>query len=365
MEAPIARDGSGTYNLPEAAFTPSTTIESARVNNNFSDMASALTQSLSKDGQTVPTASQPMGGFKHTNVAAAAALTDYARADQVVASVLDYAADTGTATAYAIAPTPGITAYAVGQRFAFKAGNANSGADPTLAVNGLDDGIIYYPDGTSLGAGDIPANALIEVLVASATPTFHLQTPTNTTAWNAAANAPSPWTTGDVKVTWKTTADTGWVMMNDGSIGDASSAATTRANADTEALFTLLYTNISDTYAPVSGGRGANAAADFAAHKRLTLPKVLGRALAVAGAGSGLTSRVLGFTVGEETHELTEAEMPAHTHDDAGAAASLGGSGGGSAIMGSPGTEPTGSTGDGDPHNNMQPTAFLNVMVKL
>lgn len=33
-------------------------------------MASALTQSLSKDGQTVPTANMPMGGFKFTGLAA-------------------------------------------------------------------------------------------------------------------------------------------------------------------------------------------------------------------------------------------------------------------------------------------------------
>jgi hypothetical protein len=122
-----------------------------------------------------------MGGFKHTGVAVAAARTDYARADQVIGSVLDYAADTGSATAYAIAPSPGISAYVVGQRFAFKATNANSGADPTLAVNGLTAGIIYNPDGTSLAAADIAASMQCVVQVASVTtgtPTFHLQTPT-------------------------------------------------------------------------------------------------------------------------------------------------------------------------------------------
>lgn len=176
----MARDGSGTFNLAEASFVSGTTIESAKVNSNFSDIASGLTGSLAKDGQTTPTANLPMGGFKHTGVAVASSRTDYARADQVIGSVLDYAIDTGTATAYAIAPSPGVSAYVVGQRFAFKAINANSGADPTLAVNSLTAGIIYMPDGTSLVANDISANALIEVLVASVsagTPTFHLQSP--------------------------------------------------------------------------------------------------------------------------------------------------------------------------------------------
>jgi hypothetical protein len=74
----VSRDGSGTYSLPQAAFVAGTTIESAKVNSDFSDIASALTASLAKDGQTVPTANLPMGGFKHTGVAVGTADTDYA-----------------------------------------------------------------------------------------------------------------------------------------------------------------------------------------------------------------------------------------------------------------------------------------------
>jgi microcystin-dependent protein len=103
-------------------------------------------------------------------------------------------------------------------------------------------------------------------------------------------------------------------MMNDGSIGNAASAATNRANADTSDLYNLLWNNVADAWAPVSGGRGASAAADFAANKRLTLPRALGRAMAGAGAGSGLTSRALGAYTGTETHTLSEAELPPHTH---------------------------------------------------
>jgi|GEM_PF-1426455 len=179
MEATIARDGSGTYSLPQAAFVNGTTIDATAVNSDFSDIASALTQSMSKDGQTTPTANQPMAGYKHTGVGAASALTHYARADQVVGSVLDYAIDTGAADAYAIAPSPGITAYVVGQRFAFKAINANATTTPTLAVNGLTAGLIKWADATALAAGDIPASAQIVVQVASVsagTPVFHLQT---------------------------------------------------------------------------------------------------------------------------------------------------------------------------------------------
>lgn len=182
--------------------------------------------------------------------------------------------------------------------------------------------------------------------------------------------------TGDVKTSFATAAPLGWVAMNDGSIGSASSAATTRANIDTFPLFALLYVGVSDTFAPVSGGRTAPgntyaaAVTDYAANKLLTLPLSLGRALAGAGAGAGLTSRSLGQSVGEETHLQTTAELAAHTHTfSAGinfinSAVGGGGTptyredGGGTALT-------INSNGSSTPFNVMQPTSFMNVYIKL
>lgn len=196
-------------------------------------------------------------------------------------------------------------------------------------------------------------------------------------------------TTGDVKLTLKTVADTGWIMANDGTIGSASSGATTRAHADTEALYTLLWNNISDTYAPVSTGRGASAAADFAANKTIALTKMLGRALGIGGAGAGLTARSLGQTVGAETHTLTQDETPLKSHShgitDPGHSHGRGEFTGQNMIGGSAGahvrlnTNPMENTDSAvtgitvnataddtaTPHNNMQPTSFLNAMIKL
>jgi microcystin-dependent protein len=206
-------------------------------------------------------------------------------------------------------------------------------------------------------------------------------------------------TTGDVKLTFKTAADPGWVMMDDSTLGDASSNAT-HASAANSALFQLLYNNISDADAPIltSGGaattRGAqgSAATAFANHCRLTLPLTLGRALAAAGSGAGLTARTLGHALGEETHQLTTGEMPAHNHsgttDNADAAGGTpvdsnvsgntvnftANAGGAPAIQTLNQTKialthnhtfTTGSAGGGGAHNNMQPSAFLNVMIKL
>lgn len=99
-------------------------------------------------------------------------------------------------------------------------------------------------------------------------------------------------------------------MCDDGTIGDLSSGATTLASASTSALYTLLWTNFANTEAAVSTGRGASAAADFAAHKTIALPKMLGRVYGIAGAGSGLTSRAMGKTTGTETVTLTQGNLP-------------------------------------------------------
>jgi len=73
------------------------------------------------------------------------------------------------------------------------------------------------------------------------------------------------------------TAPPGWVVENGGSIGNASSGATTRANNDTLPLYTVLWTEFTNAELPIqtNGGvattRGATAAADFAANKRMPL----------------------------------------------------------------------------------------------
>ena len=67
----MSRNGTGTYTLPAGnPVVTGTTISSTWANNSLSDIATALTQSLAKDGQTVPTANIPMGGFKITGLGA-------------------------------------------------------------------------------------------------------------------------------------------------------------------------------------------------------------------------------------------------------------------------------------------------------
>lgn len=184
----------------------------------------------------------------------------------------------------------------------------------------------------------------------------------------AAVAAASGWVTGDLKPTFAAAAPAGWVMADDGSIGAAGSGATTRAHADCEALYALLWSNVADAWAPVTGGRGASSAADWAAGKALALPKMLGRTFAVAGAGDGLTARALGEVLGAETHVLTIAEMPSHVHPPLAGTAFMVNTVGvlaGTGAANISGAATTGAAGGGLAHSNMQPSVCLNVMVKL
>lgn len=78
--------------------------------------------------------------------------------------------------------------------------------------------------------------------------------------------------TGDFKFRPTTETLAGWVKANAQTIGSATSGATQRANADTLNLFSYLWNNYANSKCPVSGGRGANAATDFAANKTIGLP---------------------------------------------------------------------------------------------
>lgn len=171
----MARNGSGTYDLPGADFTNGTLADADEVMAKLDDIATALTASIAKDGQTTPTAALPMGGFNHTNVGVATARTHYARASQIADGALTYGGVAGgTADALTIAPSPAITAYVIGQVFQFKVGaSANTGA-ATLNINSVGAGAITWPDGSALAAGELPANSMAIVVVQATTPVFHL-----------------------------------------------------------------------------------------------------------------------------------------------------------------------------------------------
>lgn len=110
--------------------------------------------------------------------------------------------------------------------------------------------------------------------------------------------------TGDVKCRLEESTISGWVRINGRTIGNASSGASERANADTQALFIYVWQTFADAICPVVGGRGASALADFSGGKQITLLDARGRAIfglddmgnAALGAFTGVS-----FTKGNAT----------------------------------------------------------------
>lgn len=130
----------------------------------------------------------------------------------------DYKIDTGTANAYAVAPSPAITAYVDGQVFSFKAIHANTGAS-TLAVSGLTAITIKNSKAADLVANDILLNQVIVVeyiggIFQMLNPTGNLQaqglqsatTVVSVSAATAPSNTQVLTATSSTNATWQTPA---------------------------------------------------------------------------------------------------------------------------------------------------------------
>lgn len=111
--------------------------------------------------------------------------------------------------------------------------------------------------------------------------------------------------TGDIKQSMSTTVPPGWVFFG-GTIGNAASGGTTRANEDVKALWVVLYAAYADGILPVSGGRSGNAVNDFNAGKTMNLNIANARVFANQYGLFGY-----GQTFGEAAHTLTQSELPA------------------------------------------------------
>jgi hypothetical protein len=156
----MARNGSGTYTNPYPNFVSGTVISSSETDANNSDIATALTQSIAVDGQSVVTAHIPLATHKLTGVSAGSAATDSLNLGQAQAEAFIWCGTAGgSADAITLSPSPAITAYAAGQRFVWMAsGSVNTGAT-TVAISGLG-AIALQDNGAALVAGNHAANKM-------------------------------------------------------------------------------------------------------------------------------------------------------------------------------------------------------------
>ena len=198
---------------------------------------------------------------------------------------------------------------------------------------------------------------------------------------------------------------TGWVRLNGQTLGSATSGASERANADCHNLFLFIWNNFNRAHCPVVGGAGANAAADWAANKQITLFDMRGKTAAGLDgmgnaranfipdgnvtSGGGDTGDTPAGSGGEANHVLVVAEMAAHIHpiqdEEHSHANQFGISGeaspgvaasGGVQYMNPVGDTPTepsftgintteANAGGGGAHNNMQPFVLGCWYIKL
>jgi hypothetical protein len=160
----MARNGAGTYSRTHADYVYDTVISQTDVNGELNDIATALTFSIAKDGQTTPTANLPMGGYKLTGLGSGSAATDSAHLGQIQAQAYIWCGTAGgTANDLTLAPAPTITAYAAGQCFRFIAGASPNTGATTVAVSGLTTKAIQN-NGSALAAADIAASKMYEII---------------------------------------------------------------------------------------------------------------------------------------------------------------------------------------------------------
>jgi len=164
-------NGSGTFTLPSGnPVVTGSTISSTVHNNTMSEIATALSTAITKDGQTVVTANLPMAGYRHTGVGNPTARTQYASVAGVQDGTYTYLTSVaGTNTITATAPLS-MAAYATGQVLCFIPANTNTGA-ATININSIGAKNIYA-DGVSLKGGELPGG--IPVLVVYDGTRFHV-----------------------------------------------------------------------------------------------------------------------------------------------------------------------------------------------
>lgn len=128
------------------------------------------------------------------------------------------------------------------------------------------------------------------------------------------------YSTGEVVLSISPTAPAGTLALNGSTIGSAASGATGRANADTQALYELLWNNSDNTLLPIQDAtgaattRGLSAAVDFAANKRLPLPTPQDGDALLAAVSSAVMTRTVGANL-EHTHTGTAESAGWHGHN--------------------------------------------------
>lgn len=152
----MPRNGSGLYQLPSGInpVVTQTLITSGWANTTLNDVASALTASIARDGQTIPTANLPMGNFRHTGVGEPTARDQYI--------TLGYVQDGKDLRLTSVTGVNSISANLLGLVAPIQIGTlaqlipaANNTGPVTLNVNGIGAVPVVSTLGNALGTGNL------------------------------------------------------------------------------------------------------------------------------------------------------------------------------------------------------------------
>jgi len=155
-------NGSGQYTLTAGQpVVAGTDILDSTFNTLTADLATALSNCVTRDGQSPPTTNLPMGSFKLTGLSAGTANGHSVRFEQLQTGINKLITVAGTADVITGVMTPTYTAYVNGDMFTFIVGSTNT-TNVTINIDGL--GAIAVTNGTTaLTAGALTSGRVVVV----------------------------------------------------------------------------------------------------------------------------------------------------------------------------------------------------------
>jgi hypothetical protein len=149
-------DGSGNFDRTHnfsADASAGINILASRQDEEWANYKAGLENCVTRDGQNSPSTDLPMAGQKHTNVGAAASVTQYLRVAEFFRSMPIYCAFGGTAEAMSASAQYALTSLTTGVQVLVSCPSINTTTSVTLGLTGAGTATVLRPDGKGPARG--------------------------------------------------------------------------------------------------------------------------------------------------------------------------------------------------------------------